>query len=226
VRPTPCAACAGGCLSTRSAERLQRSGTVKTLKRWFFALGAEPARSSANIAEQLNRNPVVMAAIDVDAAAPELLEQLRETARRIVLTEPGARLACVSVMRIARIGMDDLVDEHGRSRHVKQLVALKHWARPISKALNLDDGRLTFHVLEASDAAAAIVEFAQRNQADHIVMGARGNSSLRRFLGSVSSQVVAQSDCTVTVVRAAAKDEAAVDTDAGTTPPDARSPLA
>ena len=84
----------------------------------------------------------------------------------------------------------------------KQLVALKHWARPISKALNLDDGRLTFHVLEAPDPANAIIEFAQRNHADHIVMGARGSSSLRRLLGSVSSQVVAQSDCTVTVVRA------------------------
>ena len=85
---------------------------------------------------------------------------------------------------------------------MKQLVGLKHWARPISKQLNLDDGRLTFHVLEAPDPAAAIVDFAERNQVDHIVMGARGNSALRRYLGSVSSQVVAQSDCTVTVVRA------------------------
>ncbi len=187
---------------TRRAEKLQRSSAVKTFKRWFFALGAEPARAGTAIAEQLNRNPVVMAAIDVDAASPALLEQLRETVRRIVLTEPGARLACVSVMRIARIGIDELVDEKGHSKHVKQLVALKHWARPIRKALALDEGRLTFHVLEAPDAAAAIIEFAQRNQADHIVMGARGASPLRRFLGSVSSQVVAQSDCTVTVVRA------------------------
>jgi nucleotide-binding universal stress UspA family protein len=33
-------------------------------------------------------------------------------------------------------------------------------------------------------------------------MGARGTSTMRRYLGSVSSQVVAQADCTVTVVRA------------------------
>jgi nucleotide-binding universal stress UspA family protein len=56
-------------------------------------------------------------------------------------------------------------------------------------------------VLEAPDAATAIVEFAERNQVDHIVMGARGNSAIRRYLGSVSSQVVAQAQCTVTVVR-------------------------
>jgi protein-serine/threonine kinase len=129
--------------------------------------------------------------------------------RRIVLTEPGARLACVSVMKIARIGVDELVDADGRSRHVKQLVALKHWARPISKALNLDEGRLTFHVLEAPDVAAALLEFSQRNQVDHIVMGARASSSLRRLLGSVSSQVVAQADRTVTVVRAPAAAETA-----------------
>jgi len=150
---------------------------------------------------RLMKSPIVMAAVDVDHAAPGLLELLRETVRRIVLTEPGARLACVSVMRTGRIAMDDLVDETGHSRHVKQLVALKHWARPMVKALELDEARLTFHVLEAPDPAAAIVDFAERTKVDHIVMGARGASALRRYLGSVSSQVVAQAACTVTVVR-------------------------
>ncbi len=211
---------------TKRAERLQKSGAIKTFKRWFFALGAEPAKPSAAITDQLNRSPVVLAAIDVDAAAPELLEQLRETVRRIMLTEPGARLACVSVMKIARIGNDELIDEHGRSRHVKQLIGLKHWARPVSKALDLSEGRLTFHVLEASDVGAAIIDFAQRNQADHIVMGARGTSTLRRFLGSVSSQVVAQSDCTVTVVRAANPAFAEAPSSAEAAPASAKRPTA
>ena len=130
-----------------------------------------------------------------------MLGQLRETVRRILVTEPSARLACVSVMKVARIGMDELVDAEGQSVHVRQLVGLKHWARPISQELQLDDGRLTFHVLEAPDPATAIVDFAERNHVDHIVMGARGASTLRRYLGSVSSEVVAKSDCTVTVVR-------------------------
>lgn len=189
---------------TRRAEKLQKSGSIKTFKRWFFALGAEPAQDRTKVGEQLDRSPIILAAVDLDHASTDLLQQLRETVRRIVLTEPGARLACVSVMKIARIGLDELVDAEGRSRHVKQLVGLKHWARPISKALNLDEGRLTFHVLEAPDVAGAIIDFAQRNHVDHIVMGARGTSTLRRLLGSVSSQVVAQSDCTVTVVRSTA----------------------
>lgn len=186
---------------TRRAERLQKSSLLRNAKRWFFALGAEPAQARLGATEQVERSPIVLAAVDVDNAARELLTRLRETVRRILLTEPGARLACVSVMRTARIGMDERLDAQGQSVHLKQLVALKHWARPISKALNLEEGRLTFHVLEAPDAAAALVDFAQRNQVDHIVMGARGNSGLRRYLGSVSSQVVAQSACTVTVVR-------------------------
>jgi len=187
---------------TRRAERMARSSQWTRLKRWFFALGAEPQEAAPSATEVLNRSSIVMAAVDVDNASPELLDQLRETVRRIVLTEPGARLACVSVMRIARIGTDALTDHTGKSLHVKQLVGLKHWARPISKALNLEDGRLTFHVLEAPDPADALVDFARRNQVDHIVMGARGNSLLRRYLGSVSSTVVAESLCTVTVVRA------------------------
>ena len=187
---------------TGRAERLSGSGPVGRFKRWFFALGSEgQAPAPLGIASQVMKSPIIAAAVDIEHAEPALLEQLRETVRRIVVTEPGARLACLSVMRTARIGMDELVDERGQSVHVKQLVGLKHWARPISKELSLDEGRLTFHVLEAPDPAEAIVEFAERNQVDHIVMGARASSALRRYLGSVSSQVVAQASCTVTVVR-------------------------
>ena len=187
---------------TARAERLQRSGALLRFKRWFFSIGHSlEAAAPHGVASQLMKCPIVMAAVDINHAEGALLEQLRETVRRIVATEPGARLACVGVMKTARIGIDEKLDESGQSLHLKQLVGLRHWARPISKQLDLGEGRLTFHVLEAPDAADAIVEFAERNHVDHIVMGARGNSALRRYLGSVSSQVVAKSDCTVTVVR-------------------------
>jgi len=190
---------------TARAEKRRGSGPWQRLRRWFHAVGAgaEPhATATLGVTRQVARCPIVVAAVDVDNAAPELLERLRETVQRIVLAQPGVRLACVSVMKTARIGMDERVDEAGRSVHVRQLVGLRHWARPISRELALDEGRLTFHVLEAPDAAAALVDFAARNQVDHIVMGARGASALRQFLGSVSSQVAAQAACTVTVVRA------------------------
>ncbi len=187
---------------TWRAEKLGRMGRASRLRRWFFALGSEPAAQPVSVSELIQRSTIVMAAVDVEGASERLIRQLRDTVQRVLLTQPGARLACVSVMRTARIGMDERVDAAGHSLHVKQLVKLKHWARPISKALNLEEGRLTFHVLEAPDAATAIIDFAKRNSVDHIVMGARTSSAMRRFLGSVSSQVVAESDCTVTVVRA------------------------
>lgn len=188
---------------TARAHRQRTSGPMRRLKRWFLAAGAEPEAVPVDgVTRRVAKSPIILAAVDVEQSSPELLEQLRETVRRIVAAEPGARLACVSVMKTARLGMDQLVDATGQSRHVKQLVDLKHWARPLHQPLDLQEGRLTFHVLEAPDAAAAIIEFAARNQADHIVMGARANSTLRRYLGSISSQVVAQAACTVTVVRA------------------------
>jgi eukaryotic-like serine/threonine-protein kinase len=192
---------------TERAERQRASGALTRLKRRLGVIGADvrsqpDGAAPPSAATQVMKSPIILAAVDIEGAAPALLEQLRETVRRTVAAEPGARLACVSVMRTARVGMDQRVDDAGQSVHVKQLVGLKHWARPVVKALQLAEGRLTVHVLEAPDPAAAIVEFAERNQVDHIVMGARGNSALRRYLGSVSSQVVAQADCTVTVVRA------------------------
>jgi protein-serine/threonine kinase len=191
---------------TERAQRLKPSGFVRRVGRWWAAHGQEDSKSFVNASEQIARHAIVVAAVDIDSATPQLLEQLRETARRIVLSEPGARLACVSVMKTARIGIEELVDQQGRNRHVKQLVALQHWARPIGNALSLDERRLTCHVLEAPDVAAAIVDFSRKNQVDHIVMGARGRSGLRRYLGSVSSVVVAESSCTVTVVRAPGED--------------------
>ena len=47
----------------------------------------------------------------------------------------------------------------------------------------------------------AILEFAEVNHVDHIVIGARQNSMLRALLGSVSVKVAAEAACTVTVVR-------------------------
>ena len=84
-----------------------------------------------------------------------------------------------------------------RSLHTERLMQLHHWAQP----LVLPAGRVRFHVLVGSDAAAAILRYARAAHADHILLGARGSSGLRRYMGSVSSQVVAEASCTVTVVR-------------------------
>ena len=196
---------------TERAERTQKkAGGLMTLKRWFSAVGSEPV-TIVSAAEQTERSPIIAAAVDVAGATPALLEAVRHTAQRLLQTEPGARLACLAVMKTNRIATDELMEADGSSKHVNLLVKLKHWAHPLQKALEpqqreLQAGRITYHVLEAPDAASAIVDYARKNQVDHVVMGARSIGGLRRYLGRVSAEVVAQCDCTVTVVRAASED--------------------
>jgi eukaryotic-like serine/threonine-protein kinase len=146
-----------------------------------------------------------MAAVDLTQEWEALAEALRDVASQVMRAAPQARLACVAVLRTARIALENAVDADGVHRHVQRLVQLQHWARP----LELPSGRVTFHVLEASDAANAILEYAHNNQVSHIIIGSRGASTLRRYLGSVSTQVVAQARCTVTVVKVPSADAAA-----------------
>jgi nucleotide-binding universal stress UspA family protein len=183
---------------TARAQKLRPDPWLTVMKRWLHAIGIEP-QLQQSAASQLSQAPIIVAAIDVANGSEALAETLRVTTRRILQTEPGARLACITVQKINRIGMDVIVDKEGQNLHVKNLVALKHWARP----LNIPEEKITYHVLEAPDAAAAIIDYARINDVDHIVIGSRGSSTLRRYLGSVSSQVVAQADCTVTVVKSA-----------------------
>jgi serine/threonine protein kinase len=165
------------------------------MRRWLSSVAARPVRRS--IAQQLNRAPIVVAAVDLSQQWEALADALRTAARRVLLTEPEARLACVSILKTNRIAIDNPTDEAGRNLHVQRLVELQHWARP----LGLPPQRVTFHVLESPDPAAAIIDYARQNGVDHIVIGSRGASALRRYLGSVSADVVARAGCTVTVVK-------------------------
>ncbi len=183
---------------TQRAALMRGAGPVKAAGRWLRRhVVAEPIQL-APPAEPGLEAPIVMAALDFDGDHGKLNEALRTAARRILETEPGARLACVNVFRLARLRLDQFEDAEGRNIHLRRLAELQHWARPLAARAR----QTTFHVIEAADPAAALIEFAQRNHADHIVIGARASSRLRRYLGSVSAQVVAEAPCTVTVVRA------------------------
>ena len=90
-----------------------------------------------------------------------------------------------------------MLDDDGHNKHVNRLVALKHWAQP----LKLREGRVTYHVLEATDPATAIMTYAEQNRVDPD-RRARGQGSLKRsLLGRVSAKVAGEANCTVTVVR-------------------------
>ena len=181
---------------TRRSERMKRDPLTTVLRRRF---NKDLTRSIAKpaLAAQLSSAPIVAVAIDLTEGSADIKYALRATAERILATFPSARLACLNVLKQSRIALDFTLDEHGHNKQIDRLVALKHWAEP----LKLADTHLTVHVIEAVDPAAAILEFAQVNRVDHILIGARQNSLLRKLLGSVSAQVAAEATCTVTVVR-------------------------
>src|SRR5450759_421678 len=181
---------------TARSERLNRDPLSTVLRRRFNGSLLQP-RAKADLAAQLASGPIVAVALDTTEASDTLNEALRVTARRILATVPSARLACLNVLKLGRVTIDRTLDEEGNNKHIERLVSLRHWASP----LKLDENRLTVHVLEAVDPAAAILEFAAVNHVDHIVIGARQHSLARALLGSVSAKVAAEAACTVTVVR-------------------------
>lgn len=181
---------------TARSERMRQDSWTTALKRRFNPDMHCAQHNREHLAKQLDMAPIIAVAIDLEAG-DELSEALRTTVKRVLDTVPGARLACINVLKESRLMIDTTLDEEGHNKHVRRLVQVKGWAQP----LQLDEGRLSFHVLTATSPASAILEYARANHVDHIVLGARANSTMRTLLGSVSAEVAGQAPCTVTVVR-------------------------
>lgn len=180
------------------AEKLKRDKWSDRVKRRYHPSAYIPVpRRDRGEESKLSAAPIVAVAIDLQESHADLRAALFTTVQRVMSTVPDARLACLNVMKTNLISMDQTVDDDGRSIHVQKLVQLKDWARP----MGLPQDRLSYHVLEATDAGAAILDYVRSNHVDHIVLGARTDSRFRNILGSVSIEIVQKAPCTVTVVR-------------------------
>jgi serine/threonine protein kinase len=184
----------GQVVLTARGRKLKPDGWVTLWKRrrrmrGVTRLGATWARADV---------PILLVAVDLSPEGEALHDLLITWVRRMLTHQPDARVALVNVIRTAILGLDSGTDAAGQSIHVSRLVALKHWA----SGLDLPEAQLTFQVLENSDAAQALLDHAAQVGADHILMGARGHSTARRYLGSVSAKVVAEAAASVTVIRA------------------------
>ncbi|MBI3374914.1 MAG: universal stress protein [Betaproteobacteria bacterium] len=181
-------------LGERACRRARR-GPGATLRRWLKARGKAP-ENPARPGARVNDAAHVLVALDPAGSSPRLLEALAHAVRQSALLNASARVTCVSVLEPSA-GLDDERGEIADGEHVQQLIETRHWAA----ALALPAERLRCQVIVASDAAGALVDYARKHHADQIVIGARASSTLRRFLGSVSSRVVAEAPCSVNVVR-------------------------
>ena len=186
---------------TERAERQRQDRLAAVAKRWLRTRSGDAGLPIETVSAHLAQAPIIMAAVDLAPEFGSLADALRVTVQRILSIQPAARLTCVNVLKTALLSVGGPENTGGENPYLQRLVELKAWARPLA----IDEDRISFHILEAVDPAAALVDYANRNHVDHIVIGARGCSTVRRYLGSISSHVVAEASCSVTVVRVPGK---------------------
>lgn len=182
---------------TPRALKIRQDRLLTVFHRWHMMSQIRRFPAPASVATQLASVPIICVAVDLSPEGEKLAEFIRGSVQRMLVTQPDARIACITVLKTARIGIDPTTDAEGNNLHVARLVALRAWATGI----DLPEERLTFAVLAGPDPGPVIIDYATTNHVSHIVMGARGHSPTRRYLGSVSAQVVAEAPCSVTVVR-------------------------
>ena len=140
------------------------------------------------------RPPIILTVVDLRTGTEELRQALLEASASALANTPGGRLACVYVMPTSLMGVEENVDSAGENVHVQKLAELRAWAQP----LQLPRRKVSYHLLESRNIAAAVLEFASSNHVDHIVIGAAARGTLQ---GKVAAQVTAGASCSVTVVR-------------------------
>ena len=152
---------------TERARRTQQSDWKAALGRRLRA-PAMVRKILASATKPPPRAPIILTVVDLRPGFDDLRQALLEAAASALANTPGARLACVNVMPTSLIGIDENVDAAGENIHVQRLAQMRSWAQP----LQLPRGKISYHLLESRNTAAAILEFARSNQVHHIVIGA------------------------------------------------------
>lgn len=181
---------------TERSSRINRAGPMKVLSRWWKSKQA-PAENFLTPTSHLSQAPQILVALDIPSASADLLKMMQVIVLRAANADKNCRIICVTVLEPDISSEQDTGEELSNSLYTQRLVELHHWAGE----LQLPTQRLRFHVLQGSNSASTLVDYARQNHIDHVVIGARGSSTIRRILGSVSARVATEAPCTVTVVR-------------------------
>ena len=179
---------------TERAHRVKRDDLKTALKRWLH-VSSTMREIAATAKKPPPRPPIILVAVDLRPGFDSLRHNQLEAAVSTLANMPGARLACLNVMQTSLISIDENVDAAGDNIHVLRIAELRRWADP----LQLPRGKITYHLVEARSIPAGIIDFAQANKVDHLIIGApAGGATASRM----TAQVTAEAPCSVTVVRA------------------------
>ncbi len=180
----------------RAAKTCQ-TGFLAHARRWLWASGRE-AQLAPPPLQQAAQAPIVLAAVDTTHLDDELQRALQAAVLRVIAHAPNARLSCVAVLTDTPLQEGPKAEESASGMHLEHLVRLRHWAQP----MHLPPERLSVHVIEASDKARVLVEYARQNHVSLIVVGAAHYSEPRLGIGrSITMAVAEDAPCSVYIVR-------------------------
>jgi eukaryotic-like serine/threonine-protein kinase len=177
-------------------EKTRRTSWRAHAKRWLKAAGLHYHPSPLPSA-QVEQVPIVMVAVPWKDATDATLYSLRRAASRSLGIRPGARLACVTVVAPGDSNPgDDSCSEV--QVHRWQLDRLRQWAQ----GLDLQGHRLSYHVLESSDTAEALLNYARANETTLMILGAATHGlKLQRLVATVPVRVAMDAPCSVMLVK-------------------------
>jgi eukaryotic-like serine/threonine-protein kinase len=177
-------------------NRTRRTSSWVHFKRWLKAAGMHYHPSPLPSTE-IDQVPIVMVAVPWQDASDATLYSLRRAAARSLGIRPGARLACVTVIGSGAVDATDR-ERSEVQLHRRQLQALRQW----TQGLELEGHQVSFHVLEGSDAADALVQYARGNNVSLMILGAATHGlKMQRLIATVPMRVAMQAPCSVMLVK-------------------------
>ena len=181
---------------TARGQQTQGTGFWTHFKRWVRAAGKH-YQPSPLPSRRIEEVPIVMVAVPHNDVSDATLFSLREAVGRSLGIRPGARLACVTVISPGEASSTDSERSETALRR-QHITRMQQWAQ----ALDLSNHQASFHVLESGDVAEALLQYAETNHVNMIIMGAATHGlQLQRFVATVPIKVAMAAPCTVILVK-------------------------
>jgi serine/threonine protein kinase len=183
---------------TARGRNTQGTGFITHFKRWLKATGLQ-YHPSPLPQQQIEDVPLVMVAVPHQDVTDATLYSLRQAVARCLGNRPNARLACVTVISPHRSSTTDS-SQSETTLHRRYLSALRQWAQP----LHYPGQQTSFHVIESTDVARTLLDYARGNHVNVIVLGSATHGlKTQPFVATVPIKVAMDAPCTVILVKQA-----------------------
>lgn len=182
---------------TARAAALRGPGFWAQARSWWQSSHALP---QGYVPPSKRKEPglVILVAIDTRQLDDELTDRMLGATEQLLESHPERRLICVSTISSgssSEAGQESNTASGEVRIHLAQLM---QWATP----LYLSDDKVSFHVLESIAPAGRLIEFAQDNDVDVIVIGASHKIPAKVVpWRTVMTKIVEEAPCSVFVVR-------------------------